>query len=148
MMGRGFVVATLLSFAVLACGPPVHHVRSGPALAPKPDDAPIPVFFNEAPGHPYREIGQIRIRTRDADANVDHVLNAIVEDARRLGADAVIVDLRAHYSSLPVTVDCDGRPRVPPTDRLNARATAIIFEPAGGLEPKPTGPAPRPGCER
>lgn len=126
----------------------VAHVRSGPALMPKAPDAAIPVFFNERPAGPYREIAQIRVRSQGPVANVDAVVRAAVEDARELGADALIVDLRAHYASVPVTVDCDGRPNVAPTDRLNARATAIVFVPGDSPEPTPTGPAPRPGCTR
>lgn len=139
------LVATI---AAAGCAAPVHvrHVRSGGALEPKPDGAPIPVFFNEAPSRPYREIGQIRIRSKGAAANLDEVLNAATAEARTLGADALIVDLRAHYSSLPVTVDCAGRPNVPPSDRLNARATAIVFMPSDRAEPTPTGPPPREGC--
>jgi hypothetical protein len=129
------VLLAVLLAACPACGPSVHvrHVRSGPALEPKPAGTPIPVFFNQAPDRPFREIGQIRIRTQGTAATIDRVLEAAVAQARELGADAIIVDLRAHYTSLPVSVDASGRPNVPPTERLNARATAIVFAtPSGG----------------
>jgi hypothetical protein len=144
-----FALLSLLFIAAGAgCGAPVHvaHVRSGPALMPKPASARIPVFFNETPGGPYREIAQIRLRSQGSSANLDEVLRAAVEDARELGADALIVELRAHHAALPVTFDCEGRPSVPTTNRLNARATAIIFAPGDRPEPTPTGPRPESGC--
>lgn len=154
MSPRARVIAvlagSLLGSLAAGCSSEVHvaHVRSGPALAPKPSRTPIPMFFNERPARPYREIGQIRVRTSGSSATLDEVLSAAAEDARQLGADAVIIDLRAHYGSLPVTVDCNGRPNVPAAKHLNARAIAIIFAPGDRSEPTPTGPAPRPGCMR
>lgn len=141
-------VVVFIAVAVMACDPAVQvrHVRTGPALAAKPANAPIPVFFNQAPGRAYREIGQIRVRSQGEDATIDRVLHTAVEDARALGADAIIIELRAHYAAVPVTVDCAGRPNVPKTDRLNARATAIVFTPSDRPEPTPTGPPPRAGC--
>lgn len=150
MTARRAALALLLGSLALGCAPSIHvaHVRTGPALAPKSADAPIPVFFNERPSIAYREIAQIRVRARDASAKIDDVLRVAVDDARSLGADALIIDLRAHYASVPVTVDCEGRPIVPPTDRLNARATAIVFVPGDRQEPEPTGPTPRRICAR
>ena len=49
--------------------------------------------------------------------------SAAIASRSLLGAaNAMIVDLRWHYHSLPVTVDAAGAPHVPPTPRLNANA--------------------------
>lgn len=146
------LASTLAAFAIVAataagCGAPleVTHVRTGPPLASKPPGVALPVYFNQQPERPYREIAQIRVRSRGSAANLDAVLGAATADARALGADALLVDVRAHYQSIEVTVDCDGRPRVPPSDRLNARVTAIVFtaEQAASPEAAPAGPSPR-----
>jgi hypothetical protein len=53
-------------------------------------------------------------------------------DALELGADAVIIDLRYHYRSLPVTFDERGMPHVPDTPRLNANAIAVVYRTGAG----------------
>ncbi len=120
----------------------VTHVRTGPPLAPKV--GAIPVYFNERPPAPYREVGQIRVRARGEEASLDRVVGAAAADARSLGADAIIVDLRAHYHSVDVDVDCEGRPHAASSDRLNARVIAIVFtDGSTAPEPPPSGPPPR-----
>ena len=126
------------------------HVLTGPPLAARPDDAPIPVFINQTPGRPYREVAQIRVRATGEDADMDDVLATAAQDAREVGADAIIVDARRHYHSVQVRLGCDERPRVDPQWRLNARVTAIQFVPPGAASPEPTPSGPpllREPCE-
>jgi hypothetical protein len=126
----------------------VSHVLTGPPLPPKSDDAALPVYFDAGPGAPYREVGQIRIRSAGDDATLDQVVEAAVHDAREIGADAIIVDARRHYESEQVWFDCAGHPHVDPGARLNARVTAIQFVPEGTVQPEtpPQGPAPVRRC--
>jgi len=120
----------------------VTHVLTGPPLPPKPDDAPIPAYINESPLRPYREVAQIRVRATGDSANADDVLATAAQDAREVGADAIIVDARRHYHSVQVWIGCDRRPYVDPEWRLNARVTAIQFVPEGAAQPEapPAGP--------
>jgi hypothetical protein len=143
---RVTIVAVVCAGAVAACAEPIEitHVLTGPTLAAKPDETPMPVYFNQSPGRSYREVAQIRVRATGRSANADEVIAAAAQDARQVGADAIIVDARRHYGSVQVRIGCDGRPRVDPDLTLNARVTAIQFVPAGAAQPEspPTGPLP------
>ena len=124
-------------------GVEVTHVLTGPPLAARPDETRVDVYFNEVPSRPYREIAQIRVRATGSSADASQVVSAAAEDARELGADAIIVDMRRHYHSVTVQLRCE-QPRVDPEWRLNARVTAIRFvaEGAADVEPPPSGPPP------
>lgn len=140
------MLASASLLAVGACGGSleVTHVLTGPRLPPHPDGALVPAYFNESPGRAYREVAQIRVRSRGDDAALDQVVAAAARDARELGADAILVDLRSHYDHVQVHIGCDGRPHVDPVPRLNARVTAIEFVPQGAAPPEapPDGPPP------
>lgn len=146
-MRRGIIaVAALCAGAVTGCAGPIEvtHVLTGPPLPSRPDDTPIPVYINQTPMQPYREVAQIRVRATGDSANADDVLATAAQDAREVGADAIIVDARRHYHSVQVWIGCDHRPRVDPEWRLNARVTAIQFVPEGvaQAEAPPVGPPP------
>ncbi len=97
--------------------------RTGPALPPLQRDAPVAAFFEgHAPPEPWVEVGRVRVESVDS---VQAVLSAAADRARELGANAMLVDFRWHYQSLPVTIDEAGAPHVPPTPRLNANVVAI-----------------------
>ena len=101
--------------------------RTGPQEAPFAPDAPVAAYFNGAgPRAPFVEVGQIRV---ESTASVGEVLEAAAARARELGADAILVDFRYHYGSLPVTFDASGVPAVPPTPRLNANVVAVRVSP-------------------
>lgn len=127
-LAAGVARASLLAVLAgpLACGPVLGSqvVQTGPAAPPKAANAPVALFFWNVgpPPWPYVEIGRIRVESR---ASLPEVLGEAEARARELGADAIIVDLRYHYQSLPVSFDAAGRPYVPATPRLNANATAI-----------------------
>ncbi len=144
-MARALAVP-VVALALAACGGgglQVTHVLTGPPLPARADEARVAVYFNEAPNRPYREVAQIRVRATGADATLQQVASAAAEDARELGADAVIVDVRRHYRSVPVRIRCQ-EPTVDPEWRLNARVTAIVFVPDGAVQPEapPSGPPP------
>jgi hypothetical protein len=144
-------VAMLLSALGAGCAGSldVSYVRTGPPLEPKPEEYAMPVYYNQEPSRPYREVAQIRVRSTRADATLDKVVGAAAEDARELGADAIIVDARRGYHSVQLGVDCDGRPYAPPEHRLNARVTAIVFTRGpqeASPERPPAGPTPIDTC--
>jgi hypothetical protein len=147
------VIASLVAATLTSgCAGPVEvtHVLTGPPLPSRSEGAALPVFINEVPDVPYREVAQIRVRSTGATGDVHAVLSAAERDAREVGADAIIVDLRRHYHSVQVWLGCDRRLRVDPEWRLNARVTAIRFVPPGAAspEPAPTGtPVARETCE-
>ena len=145
-MRRRVIPLVALCAAASACAGPmeVTHVLTGPPLRAKPDETSIPIYFNRSPERPYREVAQIRVRATRDTANVEDVLAAAAQDARDVGADAIIVDARRHYGSVQVWIGCDGRPRVDPEGRLNARVTAIEFVPEGAAQPEPAPAGPQP----
>jgi hypothetical protein len=97
--------------------------RTGPAAPPLPPDAPVAAFFDgETPAEPWVEVGRVRVESVDSP---DAVLAAAAARARELGANAMLVDFRWHYQSLPVTLDAAGAPHLPHTPRLNANVVAI-----------------------
>jgi hypothetical protein len=151
-MRRGMIaVAALCASAGIGCAGPIEvtHMLTGPPLPARPDDTPVPVYINQSPMRPYREVAQIRVRATGDSANAADVLETAAQDAREVGADAIIVDARRHYHSVQVWIDCEHRPHVDPAWRLNARVTAIQFVPEGVAqpEPPPTGPPPvQEGC--
>ena len=122
-----------------ACVPALSSqiTRTGPSIPARPADAPVALFFRTValPEWPYLEIGQIRV---DSTAPLPEVLGEAEARARQLGADAIIVDLRYHYQSLPVSFDASGAPQVPGMPRLNANVIAISF----GSNPPPPSTAP------
>jgi hypothetical protein len=144
-------VLVLLAFAQTACGGGIEvtHVLTGPPVAAKQGDAPLPVYFNRTPDRPYREIAQIRVRSTGTNATAQQVIAAAAEDARELGADAIIADMRRHYHSVQVHLRCN-EPDVDPEWRLNARVIAIKFVPPGAADPEPVPvgpPATQEPCE-
>lgn len=143
-------VTLLLSALVAGCGGSldVAYVKTGPPLEAKPDTYDMLVYYNEDPGRPWREIAQIRVRSTREDATLDKVVSAAAEDARELGADAILVDVRRGFHHVELGVGCDGRPFAPPGRRLNARVTAIVFTGPGDASPErpPVGPTPIDTC--
>lgn len=106
---------TTLTTGVQVTGP------VGPARSP---DAPVAAFFQGQTPPPFVEVARIRV---DSVESPDAVLAAAGMRARQLGADAMLVDFRWHFHSLPVSVDAAGAPHVPPTPRLNANVVAIRY---------------------
>ena len=100
---------------------------TGPAGPPRPPDAPVAAYFNgqEPPRHVV-EVARIRV---DSVESPGVVMAVAARRARQVGADAILVDFRWHYHSIPVTVDAMGAPHLPPTPRLNADVVAVRFAP-------------------
>ena len=95
------------------------------SLPPKPPSAPIAIFFGAAPARRYSEVGTIRV---ESSGDLDAVLDRAVDEARTLGADAIVIELRYHYAPVPVHWDSHHQPYVEGTPKLNANATAIVFD--------------------
>jgi hypothetical protein len=101
--------------------------RTGPEEAPFGPDTPIAAYFNGmGPRAGFVELGHIRV---ESTASIGEVLQAAAARAREIGADAILVDFRYHYGSVPVTFDASGAPMVPPTPRLNANVVAVRVAP-------------------
>jgi hypothetical protein len=127
-IGRASLLAVLAG--PLACSSVLSSqvVQTGPSAPPRAPDAPVALFFSNVglPASPYVEIARIRV---ESTSSLPEVLGEAQARARQMGADAIIVDLRYHYQSLPVTFDAAGAPHVPETPKLNANATAIRYVP-------------------
>ena len=95
------------------------------SLPPKPASAPIAIFFGAAPARRHAEVGTIRV---ESSGDLDAVLERAVDEARTLGADAIVIELRYHYAPVPVHWDSHHQPFVESTPKLNANATAIVFD--------------------
>ena len=67
-----------------------------PAGIPKPIDYPIRIYHVTAPESPYEEIAQISV----GDTNDEWCMTKIMEKAREIGADAVIMTGRVGSYSL------------------------------------------------
>lgn len=115
-----------LLLALSACATVATSVQlTGPAGPPRPPDAPVAAFFNgQEPPRRFVEVGRIRV---DSVESPGVVMSAAADRAREIGADAILVDFRWHYHSVPVTVDPMGAPHLPPTPRLNANVIAVRY---------------------
>ena len=65
--------------------------RTGIFLPPKPATAPIDVFIDTAPSIRYSEVGIVSAEGLNWSADFDALLRVLQDQARQLGADAVIV---------------------------------------------------------
>ena len=113
--------------ALTACATVSSSVQiTGPAGPPRAPDAPVAAYFNgQPPPRRYVEVGRIRVESVESPGIV---MSVAADRARQLGADAILVDFRWHYRSLPVVVDPMGAPHLPATPRLNANVVAVRFE--------------------
>jgi hypothetical protein len=135
----------LLAFAVAlgsaGCAITASSVPTGPELPERPEGAPVAVFYGRGPDIPSVQVGLIHVRS--IGGTLSEVVAEAQAEARELGADAIVIDLRYHYHSLPVHFDGAGRPYVDPTPKLNARATALSFcAPPQVLAPASAPPEP------
>ena len=120
IVAAGFVALT-------ACATVSSSVQiTGPAGAPRAPDAPVAAYFNgQAPPRRFVEVGRIRVESVESPGIV---MSVAADRARQIGADAILVDFRWHYHSLPVVVDPMGAPHLPATPRLNANVVAVRYE--------------------
>ena len=65
--------------------------RTGIFLPPKPTNAPIDIFIDTAPAVPFAEVGLVSAEGTDWSANFDALIRVMQDQARQLGADAVIL---------------------------------------------------------
>ena len=111
-----------LALALWGCGAELSSVRAETAAA-----TPVAVYYNgSTPEVPYRAVGTLHVRS--VGGTLAEVVAQAQARARQLCADAILIDLRYHYQSLPVFFDEAGQPYVEPTPRLNARVVALSFD--------------------
>ena len=65
--------------------------RTGIYLPPKPASASIDVFIDTVPALPYAEVGIVRAEGMHWSADFDSLVRVMKDQARQLGADAVIL---------------------------------------------------------
>ena len=65
--------------------------RTGIYLPPKPATAPIDVFIDTRPALPYSEVGVVSAEGVGWSADFDALIRVMQDQARQLGADAVIM---------------------------------------------------------
>jgi hypothetical protein len=97
--------------------------RTGLYLPPKPNFAPIDVFIDVDPGEPWSEVGTVSATGSGFDAYDDHVIPVLQDQARGLGADAVIVT--DSWIEEDVHYDSYGYAHI--TERLVMRGIAIHY---------------------
>lgn len=121
MTRRLSVALTLLALLLLAgCGPEVSYVATDPTvLTPKPVGYKVPISY-ETPDRPHKVLGRLQVSERirpsyQQTGTVDRVLATMQQEARRIGADA-IVNLR--------TLDSTAGGK---QERLTMAGTLIIF---------------------
>ena len=111
---RNAVLAVSLGF--FACGGATMSNSPGPVLSPSSADAPVAVYMaGQVPNVPYLEVGEIRIRTHGS--TLQEMIAEAQAQAQQLGANAVLIDFRYHYQSLPIYYDAAGNPYLPPTPK-------------------------------
>lgn len=65
--------------------------RTGIFLPPKPANAPIDVFIDTTPAVSYAEVGLVSAEGTSWSADFDALIRVMQDQARQLGADAVIL---------------------------------------------------------
>ena len=66
-------------------------VRTGAYLPPKPGYAQIDVYIEEEPPYRWSEVGLMNVKGTGPNATLDDVIYLMQDQARALGADAIIV---------------------------------------------------------
>ncbi len=97
--------------------------RTGVYLPPKPAHAPIDVYMDAEPGLNFAEVGIVSAKGTNYNAYMDDVVRVLQDQARSLGADAVIVT--DTWFEEDVTYDEYGYPHT--RERLYATGIAITY---------------------
>lgn len=93
--GRWLLALLVLPGLIGCSNIQASHVPLGDfTLTPAPDDKQIPIL-KETPGRPYQKIAQLKVV---AENPTDHrqLLDALVEEGRKVGADAIIDVVDSH----------------------------------------------------
>ena len=86
------VLTALLSSLLLLSGClEGSAVRTGAYLPPKPHNYPIDVYMNSDPAYAWEEVGLVNAKGTGHNADMDDVIRVMQDQARGLGADAIIV---------------------------------------------------------
>lgn len=116
-------IALMVPILILCCcGPRMPIVTLyGPPSPVRPANANIEVFSTSVPERPYIEIGEITARNRNQQINLDQ----IIAEARKMGADAVILKGSVGFSTAIVPV---GNMAVGVSKEYGQKAVAIKWK--------------------
>lgn len=117
------LTATTLSLLLMAGCLTGSAVRTGIYLPPKPAHAPIDVYMDSSPEFAFDEVGIVNAKGTNYNAYMDDVIRVLQDQARGLGADAVIVTDTWYEEE--VTYDEYGYPHT--RERLYATGIAIYY---------------------
>ncbi len=120
---KALLGAALLSVLFMSGCLEGHAVRTGAYLPPKPHYAPIDVYLDSDPGVAFAEVGHISAKGANHNAYMDDVIAVLQDQARSLGADAVIVT--DTWFEEEITYDEYGYPHT--RERLYATGIAITY---------------------
>ena len=81
-------------------------IRTGNYYAPKPINAPIDVYLDASPETPVEEVGLVSGKGSGVNSFLTDVIEVLQDQARRLGADAVMVT--NHWTELEYEIEPDG----------------------------------------
>lgn len=84
---RDYLIGALV--VVAGCAPTVSSTRFA-EYPPRAEDHPVRVFAEQRPSCPYEEVGQIEVRKRYAVQSMEDVLAKMRDEARKMGADALV----------------------------------------------------------
>ena len=98
-------------------------VRTGNYYPPKPHNAHVDVYFETVPAAMYEEVGIVSATGTDWNADMTDVVSAIKRQARKLGADAVIITDSWYTEELDV--DHDGTEHI--HEKLHVNGIAIKY---------------------
>jgi hypothetical protein len=90
---RGFVPAVLALAAMVLLGgcASAKFIRTGPAVAAKPDDCHIEIFSSKLPDRDYEELGILEGEGMLGADTLEEVLPKMKQEACRAGGDAIIL---------------------------------------------------------
>ena len=81
-------------------------VRTGNYYAPTPFNVPIDVYLDTSPETPVEEVGLVSAKGSGINSFLTDVIEVLQDQARRLGADAVLVT--KHWTEVEHEVEPDG----------------------------------------
>lgn len=85
------ITLLLVLFSVLVSGcVPATRTTVFQHLPPKSVDAPIKIFRFKFPQCDFEEVGIINSRQRNKFISMDEVMDSLLNEARRIGGDAII----------------------------------------------------------
>ena len=97
---QGFVLAVWAMSAILLLGgcASAKFIKTGPSVAPKPDDCQVEVFSSKLPDRAYEELGILEGEGFLGFDSLEEVLPKMKREACRAGGDAIILKSSQKFS--------------------------------------------------